>query len=196
MGDLFTDIMTLLKQDGTTHEGIKAVVESSRIIIPLGKQKGIPRIDSGDRIRRSMSNGGEEVFEVIDPGFCEGIRGKLSHYEMKVRKLGIPQAKSPTQNIAIGPNARINQGAVDQSSNIVQLSPDVAKIFKDLRQEINQCIEDQSQRSKNLNVVDTIEKQFQSGSPDPTIVDALVKTLSPVGNIASIASLICQWLGG
>ena len=100
---MYTDIVTLIKQDGTTDENIKAVVESGRIIIMVDKRKSVPLIESGDRIRRKMSNGGEETFEVIDPGFNEGIRGRLSHYAMKVRKLGIPQAKIPTQNIAIGP---------------------------------------------------------------------------------------------
>ena len=194
---MYTDIVTLIKQDGTTDENIKAVVESSRIIIMVNKQKSVPLIESGDRIRRKMSNGGEETFEVIDPGFNEGIQGRLSHYAMKVRKLGVPQAKSPVQNIAIGPNARINQdNTIDQSSNIVQLGSDVAKILEDLRQEINQCIEDQSQQSKALKVVDTIAKEFKSGSPDRTVVDALVKVLPYAGNIASIASPLLTCLGG
>ena len=192
---MYTDIVTLIKQDGTTDENIKAVVESGRIIIMVDKRKSVPLIESGDRIRRKMSNGGEETFEVIDPGFNEGIRGQLSHYAMKVRKLGIPQAKIPTQNIAIGPNARINQDTVDQSTNIVQLSSDVAKILEDLRQEINQCIEDQSQQSEALKVVDAIELHLKSGSLSRTVVDTLVNALPPVGNIASIASLIWQGLG-
>ena len=74
----------------------------------------------------------------------------------------------------------------------MQLSPDVAKVLEDLRQEINQCIEDQSQRSETLKVVDAIEDQLKSGSPNSTVVDALVKALPPVGNIASITSPIWQ----
>ena len=95
----------------------------------------------------------------------------------------------------LGPNARINQDTVDQSNNTVQLSLDVAKILENLRQEINQCIEDQSQRSETLKVVDTIAEQFNSGSPNRIVVDALVKVLPHAGSIASIASLISQGLG-
>ena len=154
-------------------------------------------IESGDIIQRMMSNGGKDVYEVIDPNFREGSsRYFQPRYEMTVRKLGIPQAKSPIQNIAIGPNARINQDTVDQSTNIVQLSLDVAKILENLRQEINQCIEDQSQRSETLKVVDTIAEQFNSGSPNRIVVDALVKVLPHAGNIASIASLLQTYLGG
>ena len=194
---MHTDIVTLIKQDGTTHEGIRATVESSRIIIEVNKRKPVPLIESGDCIRRKMSNRGEETFEVIDPGFNEGIRGRLSHYEMKVCKLGIPQAKSPVQNIAIGPNARINQdNTIDQSVNTVQLGSDVAKILNDLRQEIKRCIQDQSQRSGTFEVVDAIEDELKSGSPKSTVVDLLVKALPPIGDIASIASHLSQCLGG
>ena len=77
----------------------------------------------------------------------------------------------------------------------MQLSSDVAKILEDLRQEINQCIEDQSKQSEALKVVDTIELHLKSGSLSRTVVDTLVNALPPVGNIASIASLIWQGLG-
>ena len=193
----FPDTVTLIKQDGKTVGDFMASVQSRQIFIPQQGRESLPLIESGDIIQRMMSNGGKDVYEVIDPNFREGSsRYFQPRYEMTVRKLGIPQAKSPIQNIAIGPNARINQDTVDQSTNIVQLSLDVAKILENLRQEINQCIEDQSQRSETLKVVDTIAEQFNSGSPNRIVVDALVKVLPHAGNIASIASLLQTYLGG
>ena len=44
-------------------------------------------------IQRKMSNGGEETYEVIDPGFHEGIGGIKAHYQMTHRKLGLPEAE-------------------------------------------------------------------------------------------------------
>ena len=193
----FPDTVTLIKQDGKTVGDFMASVQSRQIFIPQQGQESLPLIESGDIIQRMMSNGGKDVYEVIDPNFQEGSSRYFEPiYEMTVRKLGIPQAKSPIQNIAIGPNARINQDTVDQSNNIVQLSSDVAKILENLRQEINQCIEGQSQRSETLKVVDTIAEQFNSGSPNRIVVDALVKVLPHAGNIASIASLLQTYLGG
>ena len=64
---LLTDTVSLIKQDGTTVDGIKASVQTNKIFIQGQK----PLIESGDLIQRKMSNGAEETFEVIDPGFHE-----------------------------------------------------------------------------------------------------------------------------
>lgn len=90
---------------------------------------------------------------------------------------------------------QVIHNTIDQSVNIVQLSPDVGKNIENLRQEINEFVEDQCRRSEALKVVDAIEDQLKSGSPNSTVVDALMKALPPVGDIASIASLIWQALG-
>ena len=66
---LFTDTVTLIKQDGTTAEGIKAIVQSKKIFI----HGHVLLIESGDFVQRKMSNGGEETYEVIDPGFHEKL---------------------------------------------------------------------------------------------------------------------------
>ena len=58
-----------------------------------------------------MSNGAEETFLVIDPNFHEELFGMQAHYQMKVKKLGLPEAKKAIQNITYnisGNNARVN----------------------------------------------------------------------------------------
>ena len=87
---LLTDTVTLIKQDGTTVEGIKASVQSKKIFI----QGHDPLIESGDLVQRTVSNGAEETYEVIDPGFHEKFHGIPARYQMDVRKLGVPEAKS------------------------------------------------------------------------------------------------------
>ena len=185
----YTDPVTLIKQDETTVKGIKAIVEKKKIYI----QGNEPLIESGDYIQRKMSNSGEEMYEVIDPGFYENSHRNKAGYQMEVRKLGIPEAKSAIQNITFnvtGNNPRINQNSVDQSVNLVRLSSDVTKKIKDLRKEINQHIKDKSQQSEAHEVVDAIEDQFKSGSPKQAVVRTLVQGLPAVGNIASVGSFL------
>ena len=190
---LLRDNVTLIKQNGTTVKGIKASVQPKKIFIEGRK----PLIETGDLVQRKMSNGAEETYEVIDPRFYESSSGMPAHYQMDVRKLGVPEAKKAVQNTTLhitGDNNQINQNTVGESATIVQLNLEVAKVIDDLKQEINRCIEDQARRSKALEVVDAIELHLKSGSLSRTVVDTLVNALPSVGNIASIASLISQGL--
>ena len=191
---LFTDTVTLIKKDGTRVEGIRASVQSKKIFI----QGHEPLIESGDLVQRKMSNGAEETYEVIDPGFHEKWNRIPAGYQMDVRKLGVPEAKSAIHSITYnvtGNNARINQNSLDQSVNIVQMSPDVAESLEALRQEIIRLIEEETRRSEALEVVDAIEHQFKSGSPKQAVVRALVQGLPSAGSIASIGSFLLSCLG-
>ena len=188
-----TDTVTLIKQDGKIVEGIKASVQSKKIFI-FDHQ---PLIESEDLIQRKMSNGAEETYKVIDPGFHEKFHEIPAHYQMNVHKLGVPEAKSAIKSITYnvtGNNVRINQNSVDQSVNVVHLSSDVAEKLNALRQEINEFIKDESRRSEALEIVDTIEDQFKSCSPKQAVVSTLIKGLPSAGNIASIGSFLLSCL--
>ena len=191
---LLTDTVTLIKKDGTTVERIKASVQSKKIFI----QGHEPLIESGDLVQRKMSNGAEETYEVIDPGFREKFRGIPAGYEVDVRKLRVPEAKSAIHSVTYnvtGTNARINQNSVDQSVNVFEMKSDVAENLDVLRQEINRVIEEKSLGSEALEVVDAIEHQFNSGSPKKAVVRALVRGLPAGGSIASIGSFLLSCLG-
>ena len=153
-------------------------------------------------MQRKMSNGGEETYEVIDPGFHEKLHRIPAGYQMDVRKLGVPEAKSAIHSVTYnvtynvtGSNARINQNSVDQSVNIVQLGSDVAENLEALRQEINRLIEEDSRRLEALEVVNAIEHQFKSGSPKQAVVRALLQGLPAAGSIASIGSFLVSCFG-
>jgi len=191
---LLTDTVSLIKQDGTTVDGIKASVQTNKIFIQGQK----PLIESGDLIQRKMSNGAEETFEVIDPGFHEKFHGIPAGYQMQVRKLGIPEGRSAIQSITYnvtGNNARINQNSIDRSVNVVQLPPDIADNLNALRHEINRLIEDGPQKKEAIEIVDTIEQQFISGSPKKSVIRTLVSGLPSVGSIASIGSFLLSLIG-
>src|SRR5690554_5742652 len=113
---MLNDKVILLKKNGDRVEGIKASVQAKKIFI----NRSDILIETGDLIQRNMSNGGEETYEVIDPGFHESFHGIEAHYQMTHRKLGLPEAKAAVQSITYhisGPNARVNNHSTDNSLN-------------------------------------------------------------------------------
>ena len=186
---LLTDSVILIKKDGTTVEDIKASVQAKKIFIQ-GRE---PLIEPGDIVQRKMSNGAEETYEVIDPGFHEAFHGIPAGYQMDVKKLGVPGARSAIRSITLnvtGNNARVNQNSVDHSVNVVHTNADVAEKLEALRQEIRRLVEDGAQQSEALEVVDAIEEQFNSSSPKQSVVGALLRGLPAVGSIASAGSFL------
>lgn len=154
--DLLNDNVTLLKKNGERIEGIKASVQSKKIFV----NRSDILIETGDLIQRKMSNGGEETYEVIDPGFHESIGGIEAHYQMTHRKLGLPEAKAAVQSITYnisGPNARVNNQSIDNSTNIANINPDVSEHLSMLRQEVNRLLTAQEQQSA-LEVIDAMKK--------------------------------------
>lgn len=192
--DMLNDNVTLLKRNGDRVEGIKASVQAKNIFI----NRSDILIETGDLIQRNMSNGGEETYEVIDPGFHESFHGIEAHYQMTHRKLGLPEAKAAVQSITYnisGANARVNNHSTDNSVNTVNINPNVAEHISMLRQEVKRLVPDQEQQPA-LEVVDAIEGQFESNAPSKVVVKTLLGALPSAGSIASIGSFLLSALGG
>lgn len=192
ISDLLNDNVTLLKKNGERIDGIKASVKSKKIFI----NRSDILIETGDLIQRKMSNGGEETYEVIDPGFRESSGGIEAHYLMTHRKLGLPEAKAAVQSITYnisGPNARVNNQSIDNSTNIANINPDVSEHISMLRQEVDRLLSDQEQQSA-LEVIDAIENQFASSSPSKAVIKTLLSALPSAGSIASIGSFLLSVL--
>ena len=182
---LLNDTISLMKKNGDCFDAIKASVQPDKIII----DRSDIVIETGDLIRRKMSNGGEETYEVIDPVFYEKFNGLPAHYQIDVIKLGVPQAKKAIQNITFnisGKNARLNQNSVDLSTNIVNVNQELINHVNDLRAEVIK----QELSKEVVELVDAIEGQVCSENPSKSVVSSLVKSLPKLGNIASIGSLI------
>lgn len=192
---MMTDNIKVIKSDGQEIEGLKASVQSKGIYL----MQSDVLIEPKDLIQRLMSNGGTETFKVIDPGFHEGLHGIPPHYQMKVQKLGIPEAEKAIQSITYnisGPNARVNNHSTDNSTNIVNVNQDVADHLILLRQEIEKLIESSEDKKDALEVVDAIQDQFESGSPSKAVIKTLVSALPHAGSIASIGSFLLSAIGG
>jgi hypothetical protein len=186
--DLMTDKISVLKKDGRRFEGIKASVRSNEISI-VGADR---LIESGDIVSRKMSNGGEETFEVIDPGFREEFFSIPAGYRMEVRKLGIPEAQAAVQHIynIAGNNTRINQNSVDNSTNTVNVNPDAMVYIKALRDAMAEAPLTSEGRQSAVEMIDAVENQFRSGSPSKSVVSALLSALPFVESVTSIAASI------
>lgn len=192
---MMTDNIKVIKSDGQGVEGLKASVQSNGIYL----MQSDVLIEPDDLIQRIMSNGGTETFKVIDPGFHERVGRIPAHYQMKVQKLGVPEAKKAIQSITYnisGPNARINSNSTDNSTNIANLNQDVADHLIKLREEIEKAVISSKEKSEALKVVEEIQKQFESGSPNKTVINGLVSLLPHAGNISSIGSFFLTLFGG
>ncbi len=192
---MMTDNIKVIKSDGQEVEDLKASVQSKGIYL----MQSDVLIEPNDLIQRIMSNGGTETFKVIDPGFHEGLHSIPAHYQMKVQKLGMPEAEKAIQSITYnisGPNARVNNHSADNSTNIVNLNQDVADHLILLRQEIEKFVNSIEEKKDALEVVDAIQGQFESESPSKAVIKTLVSALPHAGSIASIGSFLLSAIGG
>lgn len=191
---LLTDNVILLKKSGKAHEGIKASVQKNKVFIPRSDLL----IETGDLVQRKMSNGAEETYEVIDPGFHEEFHGISAGYQMDVRKLGLPEAEKAVQNITYnisGTHARINQNSVDNSVNISQSNQDLIEHIQALRNEVKRIKLGHAEEKEALEIIDAVENQANSDKPSKTVVKTLLGALPHAGSVASIGSFIVSLLG-
>lgn len=194
---LETDVVSLIKKStGQIFENLKASVQTNKIFMT----RSDIRIDPGDLIQRKMSNGAEETYLIEDPGFHEKFHGIPAGYQMKVRKLGIPEAEreknSITYNIHFsGNNNRFNNNSVDQSVNNVQIKNQIDEHISDLRNEIQKLNISSVDKNDLLELTEALQEQFDSGKPKNAVVKNILSSLSEHGaNISSIGSLILQML--
>nr|WP_314563124.1 hypothetical protein [uncultured Pseudomonas sp.] len=187
--DEMTDNISIIKTTGERFEGLKASVQRDKIFFNNSTILVEPR----DLVRRTMSNGGIETFEVIDPGFFEEVYGFAAHYQMVVRKLGIPEAERAVHSITYnfsGSNARVNNHSVDNSVNSVTYNAEVAGLIQALRNEVSTLGVSPSERSEALEVVDEIENQLASNTPKRTIIKSLLGALPHIESVTSIGASI------
>ncbi|WOA51382.1 hypothetical protein [Dickeya solani] len=195
LSSLLKDTVSLLKKNGERVDNIKASVQSKKIFI----NRSDILIETGDLIQRRMSNGGEETYEVIDPGFHERHGSIAAGYQMTHKKLGLPESDKAVQNVTYninGANSRVNNNSIDNSINIANFNSEVAEHIAMLRSEIEQKIKKPDEKKEALEILDAIEGQFSSDKPSKVIVKSLLTSLPTIGNIATIGSFLLSCFGG
>lgn len=192
--DLMTDTVNVLRQNGEVVESVKASVQTDKIFI----QRSDILIETGDLIQRSMSNGAEETYSVIDPGFHEKFHSIPAGYQMDVRKLGLPEAKSAVQHITYnisGTNNRVNQNSNDNSVNVVNMNTEIQDHITALREEIRRLELPEEEAVASYEVIDAVESQMVAEKPSKAVVKTLLSGLPSAGSIASIGSFLVSLLG-
>lgn len=194
LSSLANDNVALFKKDGSRVDGLKASVQRNKIFMDAGKLL----IEPGDLILRKMSNGAEETYEVIDPGFYEAFHGIAAHYQMDVKKLGVPEVKQVVQSITYsftGNNARINQNSVDNSTNVVSINARAVQYVQELREAVRKLDIDAASKQEALEVLDEVNAQVQSGKPKTSVVSALLAALPHATNIAKLVATLLALFG-
>ncbi|SDH20955.1 hypothetical protein SAMN04487974_13115 [Pelagibacterium luteolum] len=163
------DRVTLVKKDGTLfREAIPSIVNSKQITIPAAD---LP-IEVGDHLLRSLPSGLVEDFEVIDPGFVQGISGAIpAHFQTKVRRTDAPQASPQTiinniTNHVSGANARVNINSTDNSTNTgTTLNVmKVAEFVDQLKGSMGSFTDEQ--RDRMAEPLALLESEIRSGIPN------------------------------
>lgn len=146
----------IIGPDGKVRATTLAIHADDTIVVLDEKLVILP----GDEIRRGLPNGTDETFEVVDPRFHEETFGIPPHFQVKVRKKGTyPRHTGGHFSITVsGPNARVNVGSMDNSTNVVA----EAAVFGDLAMAIRNGVADQAERDKLLSAVEAM-KQAHSG---------------------------------
>lgn len=196
--DLMTDTVNLLKKNGEVISNISSSVQKNKIFI----QRSDILIETGDLIQRSMSNGAEETYKVINPGFHERFHSIPAGYQMDVIKLGLPEAEVAVQKAAVqhitynisGVNNRFNQNSIDNSVNIVNSNSEIQENISALRDEIDRLNLSKEEQLASYEVIDAVETQFEGGKPSKAIVRMLLNGLPNAGSIATISSFFLSLL--
>lgn len=117
-----------------------------------------------------------------------------SNIQQKIETAPRYVQQNTTYNVT-GPNARVNNQSVDNSTNMnVQSSTELESLLAQLRNEIRSQHVEPSVIDDALDVVEVIEIQSKKEKPNKTILssllDGLTRLLPHAGNLASIGSMI------
>ena len=150
-----TDKVTLLRRDGTVYENVEAGVQSKMILIT---DVSLP-VERGDKIKRSLPSGVEEIFVITDPGFQQAVMSIPAHYQARYEPEGKARPTvvhgNVTYNVS-GPHARVNVNSLDKSINISDTP--VQTILDQVRDVLRDQVADAEERARLLAKADELEQ--------------------------------------
>lgn len=147
------DEVSLIKIDGTRINNIRSHVGSKKIFI---SDASLP-IEEGDKILRTLPNGLEEYYVVIDRGYLAGLPPNLpAHYQVKVRKETNEDdvKNSSTVYNLTGNNPRVNIHSQDHSVNVLV---NETNVFEELKVTIDKHVSNTDEKTKLLRQVDELK---------------------------------------
>jgi hypothetical protein len=140
--DLERDMVKVVLKDGTVYTDVRASVQLEKIFT---QRVDIP-LTEGSFFVRTLPNGIEETYEVLNTGYSAGMSGRATGipamFQARVRKITeIPRVvqQSHTYNLH-GANSRVNISSEDNSLNISIENP--GKLLDDLKELVLKEVKD------------------------------------------------------
>ena len=189
------DTISIYKSDGKeiVADSIKASVQTNKIFV----LRGDILVEDNYIIKRTMSNGGEEQYRVLDAGFHEKFGSFEPHYQMSVEKINNLNKKLSNNNISINNSGNVIIGndntlnskiSSNTNNNILTKIDDLSKEIENLGEFDNkdECIE----------FINELKTQIDSKNQNKTVIKALIgslnNTLPSIEKITNIISSISQ----
>ena len=153
MRNLMWDKVSLIKEDGSRFDNIKANVQRNKILID---DVSLP-IEEGDKLKRTLPNKLVESYIVLDRGYYENIGNIPSHYQVKVRKESAIPASTPSSIVynLIGDSSRVNINSQDSSVNVKNITS--GDLFEELKKAIEKNVDNDDKKTELLRQVDEME---------------------------------------
>ncbi|MFZ6732079.1 hypothetical protein ACO0LG_09180 [Undibacterium sp. Ji42W] len=189
---LFRDRVSVLKKiDGSCISDIPASVSTDLIQI----MQTISLIDTGDLIVNTTSNGDEETFEVLDPGYQEELAAIPAGYRLKVKKLNVLEARSAVSKINsnfqfIGNDMSVNNHSLDNCLSRAYKRSDVSNKFAELRRSVEESPINANEKLEAMELIEVAEAQFATAKPKRFALRALLSALPQAANVATTAGAI------
>ena len=161
MRNLMKDVVTVLHEDGSIHENVRASVQKGQIFID---DVTIP-LSIGDKIERALPSGQREVLLVTDFQLWKGNRRIRDYYEIDYQREGAqqhqPQPSNVNLHVSDSPQTRVNLYSTDQSKNIINGPSE--QLFSQLRDLLRESIADSPDLEDLLERVDDMERSQATG---------------------------------
>ncbi|WP_434775586.1 hypothetical protein [Pseudomonas oryzihabitans] len=78
------DTIDLVKADGATFADLKASVQGNKLY--LDAQVGHWRLEAGDSVIHHQGDGTDVTYEVINPGYRQGLAVIPAHYQADIKR--------------------------------------------------------------------------------------------------------------
>lgn len=145
--------LKVIAPDGTVRSTARGVFSGKEVSVFDASLQ----IFAGDEIRRTLPNGTEEAFEVIDPKYFDAFHGIPANFQIDVRRKGTFEAgKGGHYNIHVsGQNARVNVHSTDNSTNVVS----GGDVFGDIASAVQSKVHDEDQRLAIIQAVAAMKEQ-------------------------------------
>ena len=148
--------LDIVAPDGTLRARTKGIVHREKITLP---DTSIV-ILVGDEIRRTLPNGTEETFTVIDPTYHQAFHTIPAHFDVKIQRKGnFPKGTGGHYTIHVsGANSRVNLHSIDNSNNTLHASGDV---FSNASDALRRAVSDHQELAHLTQLLDEMKNSSE-----------------------------------